>query len=117
MQLEMLIKELESRPKDQNVYFDFCQIPVFGVHSWRGIYADLAIGYDDEQEPMTVATLLEKLRSAIGKTFTGWKGGEYVMDWRTPVHVDNPSRCTNTEIRFVSGNSYQTIIHTTWEGD
>ncbi|WP_234102481.1 hypothetical protein, partial [Streptomyces venezuelae] len=45
-------------------------------HSYRGYYEELAF------EPATnvsVADMLADARSALGTTFTGWKGGEFTM--------------------------------------
>ena len=57
-------------------------------------YPELAIGFDgaihdrDEstaREDITVAALLEILRGAVGKTFEGWKGGDFLMSEKTPL--------------------------------
>lgn len=53
-------------------------------HSFRGDYMDLAF------EPCTdakVADILDVLRSAVGETFQGYKGGDYSMDRYSQVWV------------------------------
>lgn len=52
-------------------------------HSYRGYYSDLGLTVCDA----TVQDLLNELRSAMGRTFDGYKGGEYVMHENTPVWV------------------------------
>lgn len=48
------------------------------VHSYRGYYEHISID-PDEGNTHTVASLAEMLRANLGETFTGYKGGAYVM--------------------------------------
>ena len=69
--LKELIEELEKMPKDGVVPFGFGK-PM----SYRGYYGDLAF------EPVLnakIGDMLEFAKSAMGKTFTGYKGGEFEM--------------------------------------
>lgn len=53
-------------------------------HSYRGYYQELAF------EPLEHATVKEMLvcaRSALGKTFEGYKGGSYTMGPHTTVYL------------------------------
>ncbi len=51
------------------------------AHSYRGYYEDLAF---EPAENVTVGHMLAEARSAMGRTFTGYKGGEYQMsEWTT----------------------------------
>ena len=60
-------------------------IPVDGCHSYRGYYEDLALSVNQEQK-WTVAAVRMVLGCALnGEVFTGYKGGEYVMDQNTPL--------------------------------
>lgn len=54
-------------------------------HSYRGYYEDLA--FEPAGEAMNVCDLIVICRSAMGKTFEGYKGGEYKMDETTPVWI------------------------------
>ncbi len=54
-------------------------------HSYRGYYEDLA--FEPAGWKMTVCDLIAICRSAMGKTFEGYKGGEYEMDETTPVWI------------------------------
>ncbi len=51
--------------------------------SYRGYYADLSL--TEGKEPMTVNTLLSQAEVALGSTFEGYKGGEFVMGEDTPL--------------------------------
>jgi hypothetical protein len=51
--------------------------------SYRGYYDDLAL--DPAGEPITAFDLLKRLRAALGETYEGYKGGDYVMDDKTPM--------------------------------
>lgn len=57
-------------------------------HSYRGYYERLAFELDREQ-PSTIDDWLALLRSVDGRTFQGWKGGEYVMGLDSLVYIAN----------------------------
>jgi hypothetical protein len=63
-----------------------------GFDSWRGSYDELALGYGGNQ-PVTVKELIKQAKAANGNTYTGYKGGEFVMSLSTPVWVDNYGDC------------------------
>jgi len=95
--LGRLIEKLEKLDGELEVIFDDGRIPK-GLDSYRGYYCDLAIGYaiiPDPPEPstrverMTVSLLLDLARPALGKTFTGYKGGDYLMNEDTPLWCSN----------------------------
>jgi len=74
---EMSIKEiidfLSEYDKDrlvENGWYNCC--------SYRGYYQCLAVEKADF--PVTTEAMINTLRDAIGKTFTGYKGGEFLMD-------------------------------------
>lgn len=52
--------------------------------SYRGYYSDLAFSPDT---PRPAADVLADAEKALGRTFIGYKGGEFVMDKVTPVWV------------------------------
>jgi len=60
-------------------------IPLGRPHSYRGYYEELAVERIDG--PQTVAEFVDLLRSQIGVTHVGWKGGEFVMTEHTGVWV------------------------------
>lgn len=90
MRLEDWIKALEALPRTAEVVFDDGEY-VGRLISWRGVYAQLSL--PDARQPLTVADLLADAQAAIGGTFTGYKGGDYVMSASTPVWADDYGTC------------------------
>ena len=103
LSLGKLINELGKYSETAHVAFDFANTYPSGLGSSRGYYEHLAIDYadaryGDKREMMTVGELLSVLRSAVGKSFTGWKGGEYFMYLDTPLWVDHQGIWSSTAI-------------------
>lgn len=112
MTLGRLIYELKQRPQNQQVRFDFCELVVATrLMSWRGDYSHLSIGYSLKGEITTVAELLSACESAIGRKFTGYKGGDFLMDEATMMHVDNWGACSKTSIYGVKGDDLGTYTY------
>ncbi len=57
------------------------------LDSWRGSYRELALSYTKEEEKWSVACVLKVLRAAVGETFEGYKGGDFLMGKNTPIWV------------------------------
>lgn len=117
--LGQLIDALEVRPADQGVCFDFCGCVPRACDSYRGYYDQLALGwiadeYDAKERGAlaTVGELLADLKAAIGKTFTGYKGGEFVMSRDTMLWVANCGRSDGTAVVGLHECSYTAIILT-----
>ena len=51
--------------------------------SYRGFYDDLA--FESTKEDVTCAAFNKACTEALGKTYEGYKGGDFVMDERTPL--------------------------------
>ena len=108
--------------EDKEVYFDFGSAIPTTLNSWRGSYNELALGYElsGHDNPtkhfasMTAKSLLDELKAAIGKTYTGWKGGEYTMNKQTPVWVSNPGNASNTAVVGILNDEYRLIIITAY---
>ena len=116
LKLGQIIKLLEGQPKENTVRFDFCGFVPSGVSSYRGYYEDLAIEFEEKYPFPTVAEILTMLKDCIGKTFTGYKGGEYTMDENSQVWVANYSNTSNTVITgIISGEYNYTILQTGYE--
>lgn len=82
------IERLKEVNRDWEVRFggDFMEAdtPFPGhVTSFRGFYEDLAIVCTSD--PCTVQDLLDRLEGALGGVFQGYKGGDFLMDERTPL--------------------------------
>lgn len=115
MTIGELISLLETFNQGDDVYFDFCGTVPTHVSSWRGVYAEAALGWSERDGAPTVAELIARLRSAIGQGFDGWKGGEFIYSKDTPIHIDNPGKWTSTEISGVVGSSFSVFLQTTRE--
>ena len=87
------------------------------VDSWRGVYAEPALGWSPagytkhvDTYP-TVASLIAELEQAIsGRIYTGWKGGEFTYDGTETLHVDNPGDYTMMSITGVDVKDYEVVI-------
>ncbi len=126
-----IIAKLESMPmtyesqgkvKAKPISFDFANAYPTSLSSWRGSYAELAItfglnGYTDSPDDemwnhMEAARFLKMLKDAVGKEYTGWKGGEFTMSESTPVWVSNDGNVGSTGVMDVIDNGYEIIIMT-----
>lgn len=76
-----LISALEGAG-DLPVRFDRGGFPA-DPHSYRGHYSDLAL--EPTQQPIKSKELLSDLKKVLGTELTGYKGGEYLMDHKTPL--------------------------------
>lgn len=63
-----------------------CRFGLKNPHSYRGYYEDLAF---EPAENVTVGEMLAAAEYALGETFTGYKGGEYVMGEHTDCWLAN----------------------------
>ena len=110
-----LIDHLAKVSKDLPVRFSVCGLTPTTVDSWRGVYAEPALGWEDRGRSggdATAGELLAELRRAIdGREFYGWKGGAYRYRRSDTLHVDNPGSWTRTEICDVTSNDYEVLIH------
>lgn len=79
--LGKLISELEALPIGAMV------ANLQSPHSYRGYYSDLS--FEMGEGSRHAEDLLKSCRSAMGKVFVGYKGGNYVMGALTPVWVAN----------------------------
>lgn len=133
--LEPLVEKQEGikeRYKEETcVVFDFTSAIPTGFSSWRGNYSELAVnysfnGYGDmkgyskkegftssfEPKPFTLTEFLEMAKSCLGKSFCGWKGGDFIMGKTTPLWVDNDGDCGSTGIVGVRDEEYEIVLET-----
>lgn len=120
MTIGEVLTALKRAKPDVYVMFGFGGVCPTTVGSWRGIYAEAAIGFTSGEyghDGCTVEQLTNELTKAItpGVTYSGWKGGEYQYTEDTPLHVDNRGECTNTEIARIQVDEYIVVIHTEYE--
>ncbi len=122
--LGQLIDELSAikATEDCWVVFDFCDFVPGHCHSWRGSYSELAITPEqlDWDKRPKLTDVITRMKDCVGAEFTGWKGGEYIMDESTPVWVAEDGRSGNTGIvglhKVVNKDdlAYQVVIQTAY---
>lgn len=81
MTLGELIEQLEAA--DQGVV---CKLGFKRPHSYRGFYEQLGF---EPAENVKVSDMLAVAKEAVGKTYEGWKGGDYTMDKHTDVWLSH----------------------------
>ena len=79
MLLKELIKYLENEDPKLVVPMGFNE-----PHSYRGFYGDLAF---EPAGNVTVGEMLKLAKEALGRTYSGWKGGQFKMNGFTDVHL------------------------------
>mgnify|MGYP006078505723 FL=1 len=84
--LNDLIDRLEQLPQDMPILLG-------EADSYRGYYSDLAFAPLYDTEPRTVKEALKEALLAHGKTFEGYKGGEFTMEGDTPVWYSHYGSC------------------------
>lgn len=121
---ELIFKLETVKDQDKPLFIDNGKRPM-GVDSWRGYYAELAIQTEsyghyntDEVEihseygdyykkkdigkkDPTVKEWIKVLKEAVGKTFEGYKGGEFYMSKNTPVWLDEYGHSSFPGVFFV----------------
>ncbi|GAA4328343.1 hypothetical protein [Flaviaesturariibacter amylovorans] len=104
--------------EEAEVRFDFAYSFPNGVHSWRGLYAELALDFcadiDTGAEAPKLSAFLTMLKETVGKRLIGWKGGEFLMDVDTPLWVAQPSWSGNTAVVGVCDEGYVIILLTAY---
>lgn len=121
MTLGDLINAIESlnrqspNGQEKTVHFDFAYFFPSGISSWRGAYEELALTYSNSGEALTVSKFIQLLKDAVGQTFTGYKGGEFVMTESTPVWVSNPSEACHTAVFGVRDAGWVIVIETGYQ--
>jgi hypothetical protein len=81
---ELILKLEAVKNKDLPLFIDIMDKRPADIDSWRGIYAELAIATEGHSSP-TVADGISMLQAAVGKTYHGYKGGDFTMSKNTPV--------------------------------
>lgn len=104
------------------IRFDFGSAIPTTLDSWRGDYSHLALGYEltgydgeGDYDNCTVESLLNHLKSSIGETFHGWKGGEYVANADKEVWIANSGNFDNTAIVGLIDQGHYVVIETAFE--
>lgn len=68
--------------------------------SWRGIYAEPALFFDNKDEYISISELIEVFNDLTsGKEFDGYKGGEFSFDCADEIHFEYSwSNCEDLSI-------------------
>lgn len=110
-ELAVLLKNCQE---NSHVSFNFPGQHPTWFRSYRGYYDQIALGHGsfDYDMPVTRDILIERTLSSIGMTFSGYKGGEYIMTANTPVWVANASNPSGYALTRVQDTGYDIILHT-----
>lgn len=113
MTLGRLITALKQFDPDDGLVLDFLDFVPGSLSSYRGYYDQLAV------EPVnsgntTVGQFLSECEAAVGKTFTGWKGGDYTMDEDTRVWVSEHGRAHSTAVVGVRQVGVRVVLDTAY---
>jgi len=111
LKLEPIVNN-QKEGEEATVSYDFEYLFPTSINSWRGSYDELALNFETQGEKMKVSEFLKMLKECIGKTFTGYKGGDFTMHKGTPIWVANYSHSGNTAIIDVVDNGYVVILIT-----
>ena len=108
---EIILKLEAVKNKELLLFIDLMDKRPRGIGSWRGSYCELSIqtedfgSYNTDEvehkspygdsykmksigcENPTVSQWIDVLKEAIGKTFVGYKGGDFLMSKNTPVYL------------------------------
>jgi hypothetical protein len=118
MTLGNLLSELEKidtgdEDLEKRVYFDFGDTNPNGFGSWRGSYDEVCIHYGEHNAPK-LYDFINQVKETIGKTFCGWKGGEFTMEESTPVWVANSGCASHSALIAVVDTGYSVILMTAY---
>lgn len=109
--------------RDAWIEYDFGGFVPYHAKSYRGFYDQLAIGFgpstpQTEWEKRTIcktpAALIAELEQSVGRTYEGYKGGEYTMRADTPLWVANTGEAPGTGVVGVRSLNYMLIINTAY---
>ncbi len=113
LSVQELIARLEQFDPKTSVGLRFYGATLIAsVDSYRGYYDELAfdVTTDYGVSDPTVGEVLYCLKQALGKTFYGWKGGEYVMNQHTPLWIAKSgttgSKVVGVNEKYAPGKDY-----------
>ena len=81
------------------------------LSSYRGYYEQLAVTIQSKNL-VKVAEFLKLCKKACGYVFTGYKGGEYLMDTDTPVWASNYGHASRAAIVDVIEHEDAIVLET-----
>lgn len=111
MTLGAFIAALSKLPPDKRICFGFASLYPRSFLSYRGYYDHLALDFDGERS-ITVEGLLAKAKDALGATFDGYKGGDFLMNEDTPLWAGEYGRSGGSRIVGLQERKYEVLILT-----
>ncbi len=111
IRLGSFIEKLKACQQDKSVQFDFYGFVPTTLGSYRGYYDHLAFGFASQGDPK-VSEILAACEEAMGKTYEGYKGGDFTMHADTPLWVGNYGESRNTAIVGVEESGWAVILNT-----
>lgn len=102
----------EKDGTDKTIAFGFGYFKPNSLSSWRGNYRELAIEYTEEGNDILAKDFLKECKKAIGKTYQGYKGGDFIMGKTTPMWVANYGESPNTAVTDIIDKDYWVLIKT-----
>jgi hypothetical protein len=112
--IESIVKYQKDREEEADVVYDFEYLFPTSIDSWRGSYDELALDWSSDGDRMKVSSFLKMIKECIGKTFVGWKGGDFIMDKDTPIWIANSGNAGSTALIDVVNNGYEVILMTAY---
>lgn len=104
-----LISCLQGMRGDWFITFDNGPSPGM-IHSYRGYYEDLAI--EPSEKKITVEEFLKAAKIALGQTFEGYKGGDYLATDRTPLWCSEYGRADGRAIMNAVSANGRALLYT-----
>ena len=105
-------KDHEGKDNEKTVRFNFEYLHPTALSSWRGSYREIAIEFSEKGYAPKLSEFISWLKEAIGKTYEGYKGGDFVMGKNTPVWVANYGHSGDTGIVDVRFDEYDVVLLT-----
>ena len=80
--------------------------------SYRGYYSDLAWGSGSSRPSQlpTVGAALANATAALGATFEGYKGGDFLMDKHTPMWVSGYGTCSGLRVMGIEMSPTNMVV-------
>jgi hypothetical protein len=112
-----LIEQLQDVDPAKEILFDFCFFMPKQFRSYRGFYEDLALGYESYDRGLSISALdlYNRASDMLGKTITGYKGGDYLVDRDTRLWVANWGEATDTAIVDVIESDTNIVLATAFK--
>lgn len=115
--LGKFIDALQAAPQRHHIRFRFASACVGDFDSYRGYYDHLAIEPTGRSGSSTVAEVLAKAAYCMGRKFTGYKGGDFLMTEDTPLWVAYYGQSGGSRVVGLTVNQYDVIIETAEQDD